>query len=203
MHQFYLFLENICCTYSNINRHCTQYGGRFPRLSLSKFFTENCSLPEEVTHIIEASWKSSTRQRYQAHMWKSLQYFLQRNINPNQADFKISRKNPYFSSPGISWKAEKNQVNICFFCRKKELIFHRPKFQNKTFSVISKYHLPINVLAQKTGFPISEMLKARNCQQLVTMIFPSTFWLKKGRTFHLQKIENKNFLVISSNGIPW
>ena len=70
---------------------------------------------------------------------------------------------------------KKKQVNICFFCRKKELISHHPKFQNKTFSVISKYHLPINVLAQKTGFPISEKLKARNCQQLVTIIFPSTF----------------------------
>ena len=28
MHQFYLLLGNICCTYPDIHRHCTPFGGR-------------------------------------------------------------------------------------------------------------------------------------------------------------------------------
>ena len=53
---------------------------------------------------------------------------------------------PYFPSPGISWKAQKDQVNIIFlstFWLKKDRISHSWKDQNKNFSVISKYHLCI------------------------------------------------------------
>ena len=58
----------------------------------------------------------------------------------------------HFLSPGISWKAQKDQVNIIFsstFSLKKYRTFHHRKAQNKNFSVISKHHLSINFLAQK------------------------------------------------------
>ena len=68
----------------------------------------------------------------------------------------------------MSWKAQKDQVNIIFsstFWLKKERISHQQKVQNKNFSVTSKYHLSINVLAQeKTVFPISEKVKTRTFQ---------------------------------------
>ena len=85
------------------------------------------------------------------------------------------REKPCFPSPGISWKAQKDQVNIIFpstFWLKKGRISHHWKVQNKNFSVISKYHISINFLAQKYHI------------------------------FHLQKIQNKNFLVISKHDIP-
>ena len=71
---------------------------------------------------------------------------------------------PHFPDPGISWKAQKDQVNIIF-----PLFFHRishlRKVQNKNFSEISKYRISINILAQKkTIFPISEKFKTRTFQ---------------------------------------
>ena len=58
---------------------------------------------------------------------------------------------PYFPSPGISWRAQKDQVNI---------ISHHRKVQNKDFSVTSKYHLSINFLTQKRPcFPSSKSSK--------------------------------------------
>ena len=62
---------------------------------------------------------------------------------------------PYFTSPGISWKAQKDQVNIIFpstFWLKKDRISHSWKDQNKHFSVISKYHLSIIFLNQKRPY---------------------------------------------------
>ena len=90
---------------------------------------------------------------------------------------------PYLSSPGISWKAQKDQVNTIFpstfwlkkrpyfptpkspkqelfnsqsilsfhqlFGSKKDRISHSQNDQNKNFSVISKYHISINFLAEK------------------------------------------------------
>ena len=50
-------------------------------------------------------------------------------------------------------------------------MFHSRKDENKNFSVISKYHISINFLAQKYDI------------------------------FHLQKIQNKNFLVIIKHDI--
>ena len=50
---------------------------------------------------------------------------------------------PYFKGPGISWKAQKDQVNIIFsstFWLRKDRTSHR-KVQDKNFSVTSKYHL--------------------------------------------------------------
>ena len=58
----------------------------------------------------------------------------------------------YFRDPGISWKAQKGQVSFTFpstFCLKKRPCFPSRKFQNKNFSVVSKYYIPVNVLAQK------------------------------------------------------
>ena len=46
-------------------------------------------LSEEATGIIEASWRSSAKERYQGHMYKFSHYCLQRNTNPAQANFKI------------------------------------------------------------------------------------------------------------------
>ena len=75
---------------------------------------------------------------------------------------------PCFLSPGISWKAQKDQVNIIFpstFWLKKDHISHHRKFQNKKFLVFNKYHLSINFLAQKkTIFPIFEKFKTRTFQ---------------------------------------
>ena len=51
---------------------------------------------------------------------------------------------PYFSSPGVSWKNKKGQVNIIFtstFWQTKYHISHHLKFRNKNFLVISKYHI--------------------------------------------------------------
>ena len=64
-------------------------------------------------------------------------------------------RKPYFPSPGISQKAQKDQVNIVFtstFLLKKDQISHLQKVSNKNFSVISKYHLSINFLAQHATF---------------------------------------------------
>ena len=64
-------------------------------------------------------------------------------------------KKPSFPSPRISWKAQKDQVNITFtstFWLKKDRIFHHRKAQNKNLSVTSKYHLSINFLPQKIPY---------------------------------------------------
>ena len=82
---------------------------------------------------------------------------------------------PYFLSSGISWKAKKDQVNIIFpstfhhqlpsFHRllgsKRDRISHYRKVHNKNISVISKYHLYINFMAQITPFFIPKNFKTR------------------------------------------
>ena len=99
---------------------------------------------------------------------------------------------PYFPSPRISWKTQKDKINIIFpstfwltyfsssksskeerfsnqyissfyqlFSSKKDHIFHLWKVQNKNFSVISKYNLSINFLAQKKD-RISQLWKVQN-----------------------------------------
>ena len=82
------------------------------------------------------------------------------------------REKPYFPSPGISWKALKDQVNIIFqstFWLKKGRISHHQKVKNKNFSVTSKYHFSINFLTQK-----------------------------KDRISYHRKVQNKNVSVISN-----
>ena len=73
---------------------------------------------------------------------------------------------PYFQSPGISWKVQKDQVSIVFpltFWLKKDRISHHRKVQSKNFLVISKYGLFINFLAQKkTAFPSPKSSKQEN-----------------------------------------
>ena len=64
----------------------------------------------------------------------------------------------------ISWKAQKHQVNIIFpsnFWLKKDCNSHLWKVQSKNFSVIGKYHLSMDFLAQKREY------------------FLSTSWLRK------------------------
>ena len=58
----------------------------------------------------------------------------------------------YLPGPILSWRAQKDQVNITF---------------TSTFWL------------KKTVFPITEKLKTRTFQQPVSIIFPSTFCLKK------------------------
>ena len=77
----------------------------------------------------------------------------------------------YLPGPILSWRAQKDQVNITF---------------TSTFWL------------KKTVFPITEKLKTRTFQQPVSIIFPSTFCLKKIRIFHPWKIQNSNILVISN-----
>ena len=73
------------------------------------------------------------------------------------------REKPYLPSPGISWKAKKDRGNITFpsnFWLKKDRISHHRNIQNKNFSVISKYHLSIILLAQKRPyFPLPNWSK--------------------------------------------
>ena len=64
----------------------------------------------------------------------------------------ILQEKPHFKHPGISRKAQKDQVSIIFtspFCLKKGRIFYHQKVQNRNFSVISKYHLSITFFPQK------------------------------------------------------
>ena len=62
----------------------------------------------------------------------------------------------YFRSPGVSWKAQKDQVTTIFpstFWLKKKLYSPSLKSsKNKNFLVISKHDFSINVLAQKTPY---------------------------------------------------
>ena len=78
------------------------------------------------------------------------------------------QENPYCPSPGISWKAQKDQVNTIFpstFWLKKDHVSHHWKVQNKNISVIIKYHLSIIFLAhKKTVFPISQKFKPTTFQ---------------------------------------
>ena len=98
-------------------------------------------------------------------------YFLKIvNFSNDSFPYTLHEK-PYFPSPRISWKAQKDQVNIIFpstFWLKKDRIFHHRKVQNKNFSVISKYHL-----------------------------FHQLLDSKRGRVYHHRKVQNKNFSVIS------
>ena len=77
-------------------------------------------------------------------------------------------------------------------------IFHRFWNMIENSKRSSKYHFYINFLRQKkTVSQISEKCKTRSFQQLVNIIFPSAFWVKKWRISDLGKVQNKNFPVIS------
>ena len=62
-------------------------------------------------------------------------YYFQKRITESK---QISlHEELYFPSPGISWKIQKDQVNIIFpwtFSLRKGRIFHLRKVQNKNFS---------------------------------------------------------------------
>ena len=113
----------------------------------------------------------------------------------NAPQAPLLKKKTYFQSPRISWKAQKDQVNIIFpstFWLKNRPCSNHRKVQSNKFSVISKYHLSINFLTQKKiVFPISETSKPRTFQWLINIIFRSIFWLKilpPPRISHLRKI---------------
>ena len=42
----------------------------------------------------------------------------------------------------------------------------------------------------------------KNQKYQVNLIFPSTFWTEKDRIFHLRKVRNKTFPIVSKRGIP-
>ena len=67
----------------------------------------------------------------------------------------------------------------------------------------SNYHLSTNLLAEKmTVFPISKKFKTRTFEELINIIFPSTFWFKKRPYFPFPKI-SKNSLVTSKRDFPY
>ena len=83
-------------------------------------------------------------------------------------------------------------------------ISHHRKVQNKNFSVISKYHLSITFLAKKRPyFPSLKSSKQKLFSNQWISHFHQAFGSKKDRTFHLQKFQNKNFLVTRKHGIPY
>ena len=92
--------------------------------------------------------------------------------NNSKGFIESLHEKPYFPSPGISWKAQKalkaQEVNVIFpstLWLKKRSCFPSPKGSKQELSVISKYHLSINLLAQKkTVCPISKKIKARSYQ---------------------------------------
>ena len=94
-------------------------------------------------------------------------------------------KDPYFSRPGISWRAQKNQVNI---------ISHHRKVQNKNFSVTSKYHLSINFLTQKRPyFPSSKSSKQGLFSNQLIPSFHQLFATKKDCISHSRILKIRAF----------
>ena len=65
-------------------------------------------------------------------------------------------------------KLKKTKYVLSFYQHlgwKKDHISHHRKVQNKSFSLISKYHLSINLLIKKkTVFPITEKFETRTFQ---------------------------------------
>ena len=136
-------------------------------------------------------------------MWQSY-FFIFRKLK-NQCYISIyCTKKPYFQSPGISWKAQKDQVIIIFyqgFGSKKDRISHLRKVQNKNFSVISKYHLSSTFWLKKDRVSHLRNVQNKNFSVISKYHFSSTFWLKKDRISHLRKFENKNLSLITEHGI--
>ena len=67
----------------------------------------------------------------------------------NRTQITTLHKKPYFPGPGISWKAQKGQVNIIFastFWLDKDRFFHHRKVQNKNFSVAQNKNLSVDYL---------------------------------------------------------
>ena len=62
----------------------------------------------------------------------------------------------------------------------RKTVFPRSSNIMESSKTPSKYHVPINFLAQKkTVFPISKKFKTRTFQQSVNILFPRTFGSKK------------------------
>ena len=80
----------------------------------------------------------------------------------------LAEKRPYFPSPKSSNQELSSNQEIYFrqlFGLRKDHIYHFWNGQNKNFSVISKYHISVNFLAQeKIVFLISEKVKTRTFQ---------------------------------------
>ena len=125
-------------------------------------------------------------------------YFLKIvNFSNDSFPYTLHEK-PYFPSPRISWKAQKDQVNIIFpstFWLKKDRIFHHRKVQNKNFLVTSKYHISINLLTRKkTVFPTTEKFKTRTFQLSVNIIFSINFLTQKEAVFTItEKFKTRTF----------
>ena len=108
---------------------------------------------------------------------------------------------PYFPSPRILWKAQKDQINIIFpstLRMKNDCVSHNWKVQNKNFSVISIYHLSSTFwLKQISYFPSRKSSKHKLFSNQQISSFHQLFGSKKVLFFHLRKVQNKNFSVIS------
>ena len=105
----------------------------------------------------------------------------------------------YFRGPGISWKAQKDNLTFTStFWLKKDRISHNQKVQKKNFSVTSKYQLSINVLPQKkTVFPIPRKFLNKNFPVVSKYHISVKFLAQKDRILHPLKIQNKDSLAIN------
>ena len=113
---------------------------------------------------------------------------------------RTQHEKTYLPGPGISWKAQKDQVYIIFsstFWLKEDRISHHRKVQSKNFSLISKYHLSINFLTQKRPYFHSQKDQNKNFFVFSKYHISINFLTQKHRIFPLQKIQNNKFLGIS------
>ena len=105
----------------------------------------------------------------------------------------------YCRGPGISWKAQKDNLTFTStFWLKKDRISHNQKVQNKNFSVTSKYQLSINFLSQKkTVFPIPRKFLNKNFPVVSKYHISVKFLAQKDRIMYPLKIQNKGSLAIN------
>ena len=105
----------------------------------------------------------------------------------------------YCRGPGISWKAQKDNLTFTStFWLKKDRISHNQKVQNKNFSVTSKYQLSINFLLQKkTVSPIPRKFLNKNFPVVSKYHISVKFLAQKDRILYPLKIQNKGSLAIN------
>ena len=114
-------------------------------------------------YAIELAIKTAT-DTFKAASKRVIQYITEATVFLILKKFEdtitVTAQKAIFSRLEISWKAQKNQVNIIFpltFWIKKDHISHLRKVQNKSCLVTSKYHFFHQILgSKKTVFPSPE-----------------------------------------------
>ena len=101
-------------------------------------------------YAIELAIKTAT-DTFKAASNRVIQYITEATVFLILKKFEdtitVTAQKAIFPRLEISWKAQKDQVNIIFpltFCIKKDRISHLRKVQNKNSLVTSKYHFFIN-----------------------------------------------------------